>query len=189
MEENRNEEIVQEKPKKLTLNQKRKILKEAEIVIVNNHGGFLFYRDDTLGVEIELPGYGDTDFVEAEVLRRMNMKSKGFFEKYWILVADFSCDDDRIELEDVYEYLGISKYYKDMTELPDGEFFDNLLLNTSNKNFRKFIEKINNKLMTRLCARAVELYKKGKFESSNKIQAIEERIGREGYFLDVKPEE
>ena len=76
-----------------------------------------------------------------------------------------------------------------MTELPDGEFFDNLLLNTSNKNFRKFIEKINNKLMTRLCARAVELYKKGKFESANKIQAIEERIGREGYFLDVKPEE
>ena len=79
MEENRNEEIVQEKPKKLTLNQKRKILKEAEIVIVNNHGGFLFYRDDTLGVEIELPEYGDTDFVEAEVLRIMNMKSKCFF--------------------------------------------------------------------------------------------------------------
>jgi hypothetical protein len=48
---------------------------------------------------------------------------------------------------------------------------------------------MNGALMTRLCARAIELYKKGKFESSNKINAIEEKIGREGYFQDVKVED
>lgn len=188
MEENRNEEIVQEKPKKLTLNQKRKLLKEAELVIVNNHGGFLYYRDDVLGVEIELPEYGDTDYVEAEVLRKMNMKAKSFFEKYWILVIDFNCEDDRIELEDVYEYLGISKYYKDI-KMPDVDYFDRILLKANNRDFKKHIDKMNGALMTRLCARAIELYKKGKFESSNKINAIEEKIGREGYFQDVKVED
>ena len=44
-------------------------------------------------------------------LGRMAMKSRGFFEKYWVLVTDFICDDERIQLEDVYDYLGISKYY------------------------------------------------------------------------------
>lgn len=189
MEENKNEEVVQKKTKKLTASQKRKILKDAEILIVNNHGGLLFYRDETLGIEIELAEYGDTDYVEAEVLRKMNMKSKSFFEKYWLLVIDFTCDDDRIELKDVYEYLGISKYYKGLDEMPNEEFFDDLLLNSSNKEFKKYINKMNNKLMTRLCARAIDLYKRGKFESANKIQSIEERIDREGYFLDVKPED
>lgn len=187
MEEN-NERIECQKEKKLTLNQKRKLLKEAEIIIVNNHGGYLYYRDDVLGIEIELPEYGDTDYVEAEVLRKMNMKSKTFFEKYWLLVVDFNCEDDRVKLEDVYEYLGISKYYKDV-KLPNEEFFDRLLLKANNRDFRKHLDKMNGALITRLCARAIDLYKCGKFENSNKINVIEEKIGREGYFQDVKVEE
>lgn len=196
-ENNINEEIVEKakkapkkekvkQPEKLTQAQKRKILKDSEAVIVNNSGAFIFYKDDTLGVEIELPSYGDQDIVEIEVLRRMAMKSKGFFERYWILVVDFICDDDRIEIEDVYDYLGISKYYKGMDELPSGDFFDDLLLNDSIKDFKKYVEKLNPKLMTQLCNRAMALYQIGTFDSSQKINIIENKIGREQFFNDIK---
>jgi hypothetical protein len=196
-ENNINEEIVEKakkapkkekvkQPEKLTQAQKRKILKDSEAVIVNNSGAFIFYKDDTLGVEIELPSYGDQDIVEIEVLRRMAMKSKGFFERYWILVVDFICDDDRIEIEDVYDYLGISKYYKGMDELPSGDFFDDLLLNDSIRDFKKYVEKLNPKLMTQLCNRAMALYQEGTFDSSQKINIIENKIGREQFFNDMK---
>ena len=196
-ENNVNEEIVEQpkkapkkktvkEPEKLTQAQKRKILKDSEAVIVNNSGAFVFYKDDTLGVEIELPSYGDQDIVEIEVLRRMAMKSKGFFERYWILVVDFICDDDRIEIEDVYDYLGISKYYKGMDELPSGDFFDDLLLNDSIRDFKKYVEKLNPKLMTQLCNRAMALYQEGTFDSSQKINIIENKIGREQFFNDIK---
>ena len=196
-ENNVNEEIVEQpkkapkkktvkQPEKLTQAQKRKILKDSEAVIVNNSGAFVFYKDDTLGVEIELPSYGDQDIVEIEVLRRMAMKSKGFFERYWILVVDFICDDDRIEIEDVYDYLGISKYYKGMDELPSGDFFDDLLLNDSIRDFKKYVEKLNPKLMTQLCNRAMALYQEGTFDSSQKINIIEDKIGREQFFNDMK---
>ena len=196
-ENNVNEEIVEQpkkapkkktvkEPEKLTQAQKRKILKDSEAVIVNNSGAFVFYKDDTLGVEIELPSYGDQDIVEIEVLRRMAMKSKGFFERYWILVVDFICDDDRIEIEDVYDYLGISKYYKGMDELPSGDFFDDLLLNDSIRDFKKYVEKLNPKLMTQLCNRAMALYQEGTFDSSQKINIIENKIGREQFFNDMK---
>ena len=188
-ENNINEEIVEQpkktpkkkvvkQPEKLTQAQKRKILKDSEVVIINNSGAFIFYKDDTLGVEIELPSYGDQDIIEIEVLRRMAMKSKSFFERYWILVVDFICDDDRIEIEDIYDYLGISKYYRGMEDLPSGDFFDNLLLNDSIRDFRKYVEKLNPKLMTQLCNRAMALYIEGTFDSSQKINIIEENIGR-----------
>ena len=191
------EEVVEETKKatkrktveKLTQTQKRKILKDAEAVIINNSGANIFYKDENLGIEIELPSYGDQDIVELETLRRMAVKSKGFFEKYWILVVDFMCDDERIEIEDVYDYLGISKYYKGMEDLPSGDFFDDLLLNDSIKNFRKYVDKLNSKLMTQLCNRAITLYQEGSFDSSQKINIIEEKINREHFFDDLKLED
>ena len=142
--------------------------------------------------EIELPTYGDTDIVEIELVRRMAMKSKGFFEKYWVLITDFICDDERIQLEDVYDYLGISKYYSkedDEFVLPNGDFFDDILLSGKSKEFKKCVESMNNRLLTQLCNRAVMLYKEGKFDSSVKIQILEEKINREGFFLDIKVED
>lgn len=188
-----NEEVVQPKKqtkkktvKPLTMAEKRKILKDSEAIIVNNSGAFVFYKDSNLGIEIELPEYGDRDIVEMEVLRRMAIKSKGFFERYWILVVDFICDDTRIEIEDVYEYLGISKYYKGMDQLPDGDFFDSLLLDANYKDFKKYVENLNPKLMTQLCNRAMFLYKREEFTNSIKMQVIEEKINREQFFQDLK---
>ena len=48
---------------------------------------------------------------------------------------------------------------------------------------------MNNRLLTQLVNRAVMLYKEGKFDSSVKIQILEEKINREGFFLDIKVED
>lgn len=187
------EKEVKEEPKKLTLAEKRKILKDCEVCLMNNTGAYIMYRDNKTMDEIELPTYGDTDIIEIELVRRMAMKSRGFFEKYWVLVTDFICDDERIQLEDVYDYLGISKYYnKDEDEeivLPNGDFFDDILLTGKSKTFKKYVDNMNNRLLTQLVNRAVMLYKEGKFDSSVKIQILEEKINREGFFLDIKVED
>ena len=190
---NAKEKKVKEEPKKLSTAEKRKILKECEVYVMNNSGAYVKYRDDRTMDEIELPEYGDIDIVDIETVRRMTMRKKGFIEKYWVLITDFICDDERITLEDVYDYLGISKYYNRDEDneivLPNGDFFDDILLSGRSKDFKKYVENMNNKLLTQLVNRAVMLYREGKFDSSVKIQILEEKINREGFFLDIKVED
>ena len=184
------EETIEEKPKKkprkknLTKAQLRKILKESECAIVNNTNARVVYRGDSFS--FELSEYADEDVVEIEALRKMHVKSKSYFSKYWILITDIYCDDDRITLKDVYEYIGIEKYYYDDFENPNGEFFDKVLLNDSIKKFEQMLNAMNKELITQLFSRACMLYKEGKFDSARKIQLIEEKIGREDCFRDIK---
>ena len=56
--------------------------------------------------------------------------------------------DERITLEDVYDYLGISKYYNRDEDneivLPNGDFFDDILLSGRSKDFKKYVENMIN---------------------------------------------
>ena len=45
---------------------------------------------------------------------------------------------------------------------------------------------MNKELITQLFSRACMLYKEGRFDSASKIQLIEEKIGREDCFRDIK---
>lgn len=185
------------KAKKKTPAQIRKILKDSEAIIINNSDGSgVYYRDDITGIEIDLPAYGDTDVVEIEVLRKLNVKSKSFFKNYWLLIIDFMCDDETITLDDVYDYVGISKFYKSFGELkeyeddmPNEDYFEDLLLEKSTREFKKVLEKMNKELLTQLFNRAVTLYKEGKFSDSFKIMALEEKTNREEFFRDIKIED
>lgn len=189
-EKNINEEIVEEKPKKkprkkkLTKPQLRKILKDCECVIVNNTNSKIIYRGNDFS--FELSEYADEDVVEIESLRKMHVKSKSFFSKYWILITDVYCDDESITLKDVYEYIGIEKYYFGEFENPNGEFFDKLLLGDSITKFKQIVNNMNKELITMLFNRACMLYKQDKFDSASKIHFIEEKIGREDCFRDIK---
>ena len=53
----------------------------------------------------------------------MHSKHKDYFDRYWILIVDVFCDDDSIEVEDVYDYIGIAKLYQNI-ESPNQDFFD-----------------------------------------------------------------
>lgn len=174
-------------PKKKTKAELRKILKDSEAVIVNNFGVKLRYEDNN-GFELELLSYGDTDVVEIEELRKMHVKKKAFFNNYWILITDVICDDESVTLEDVYEYIGITKLYKEF-ENPNNEFFEDLLIDSSLDEFKNVLNHMNKELITQLFVRATELYKQQEFRDSLKIMSLEEKVGREDCFKDIKIED
>ena len=174
-------------PKKKSKAELRKILKDAEAVVINNFGVKVKYEDNN-GFELELLSYGDSEIVEVEELRKMHVRKKSFFNNYWILITEVICDDESVTLEDVYEYIGISKLYKEFAN-PDNEFFTDLLLDTSLDEFEKVLDNMNKELIFQLFLRATELYQRKELNDFFKIRAIENKVGRPDVFQDIKIED
>ena len=174
-------------PKKKSKAELRKILKDAEAVVINNFGVKVKYEDNN-GFELELLSYGDSEIVEIEELRKMHVRKKSFFNNYWILITEVICDDESVTLEDVYEYIGISKLYKEFAN-PDNEFFTDLLLDTSLDEFEKILDNMNKELVLQLFLRATELYQEKELNDFFKIRAIENKVGRPDVFQDIKIED
>lgn len=174
-------------PKKKSKAELRKILKDAEAVVINNFGVKVKYEDNN-GFELELLSYGDSEIVEIEELRKMHVRKKSYFNNYWILITEVICDDESATLEDVYEYIGISKLYKEFAN-PDNEFFTNLLLDTSLDEFEKVLNNMNKELVYQLFLRATELYQRKELNDFFKIRAIENKVGRPDVFQDIKIED
>ena len=174
-------------PKKKSKAELRKILKDAEAVVINNFGVKVKYEDNN-GFELELLSYGDSEIVEVEELRKMHVRKKSYFNNYWILITEVICDDESVTLEDVYEYIGISKLYKDFAN-PDNEFFTDLLLDTSLDEFEKVLNNMNKELVFQLFLRATELYQEKELNDFFKIRAIENKVGRPEVFQDIKIED
>ena len=174
-------------PKKKSKAELRKILKDAEAVVINNFGVKIKYEDNN-GFELELLSYGDSEIVEVEELRKMHVRKKSFFNNYWILITEVICDDESVTLEDVYEYIGISKLYKEFAN-PDNEFFTDLLLDTSLDEFEKVLNTMNKELVFQLFLRATELYQEKELNDFFKIRAIENKVGRPDVFQDIKIED
>ena len=164
----------------------RKILKEGEAVVINNFGVKLRYEGND-GFELELSSYLDSDVIEIEELRKMHVKKKAFFNNYWILITEVICDDEDVTLEDVYDYIGISKLYKDVKN-PNDEFFEDLLLEIPFGQFKQVVDKLNKELVVQLFVRATELYKERRLSDSFKLAHIEELVGRPDCFKEIKPE-
>ena len=174
-------------PKKKSKAELRKILKDAEAVVINNFGVKVKYEDNN-GFELELLSYGDSEIVEVEELRKMHVRKKSYFNNYWILITEVICDDESVTLEDVYEYIGISKLYKEFAN-PDNEFFTDLLLDTSLNDFEKILDNMNKELVYQLFLRATELYQRKELNDFFKIRAIENKVGRPEVFQDIKIED
>ena len=174
-------------PKKKSKAELRKILKDAQAVVINNFGVKVKYEDNN-GFELELLSYGDSEIVEIEELRKMHVRKKSFFNNYWILITEVICDDESVTLEDVYEYIGISKLYKEFAN-PDNEFFTDLLLDTSLDEFEKVLNNMNKELVYQLFLRATELYQRKELNDFFKIRAIENKVGRPEVFQDIKIED
>ena len=174
-------------PKKKSKAELRKILKDAEAVVINNFGVKIKYEDNN-GFELELLSYGDSEIVEVEELRKMHVRKKSYFNNYWILITEVICDDESVTLEDVYEYIGISKLYKEFAN-PDNEFFTDLLLDTSLDEFEKVLNTMNKELVLQLFLRATELYQEKELNDFFKIRAIENKVGRPEVFQDIKIED
>jgi hypothetical protein len=114
----------------------------------------------------------------------MHAKHKDYFERYWILIVDIFCDDDSIEVEDVYDYIGITRLYQNI-ESPNQDFFDEVLLEKNFKDFKKMVDAMNKKVLTQLFNRAAMLYQERRFSDTYKIGYLEDKVDREYYFRDL----
>lgn len=192
VEENVEKEDVVEKPKKVTkkpqkktMKDLRKILADAEVVVENNDNAQLFFKSKRGFEELDLPQHGDTAIISMDLLHQIKTTAKNFFEKYWIVLLDVYADDDSITLEDVYEYLGIQKLYKEI-ETPNNDFFNDMLIDYSLDKFEKTLSKMNINLAKQLANRAVVLAKEGTFRDSTKMNMIEETVKVDFLFEDIR---
>ena len=119
------------------------------------------------------------------LLQSMKSSARDFFAKYWIIIEDVyvpNCDED-ITVEDVYEFLGLSKIYENIKDV-DCDYFENVLKNDSFEEFERRINKMDKKLLTQLINRAVDLYRSKDFADSFKIDLMEKKINKIDLFRD-----
>lgn len=171
--------------KKLTKSELKKILKDAEVEVVSNDNAQLIYKCPKTFQEVYLEEFGDTESVSMDLLQTMKSKARDFFEKYWIILEDVYVPDlDKdveITIEDVYDYLGLSKIYNRIENL-DSDYLDNVLIKYKFDKFKESIDKMDKKLLSQLISRSVALYKDGEFTDSSKQTILESITDNEYLF-------
>lgn len=180
----------EKKERKMTKSELKALLKNAEIDIVSNDTAQLIYKCPITHQEIYLDEYGDTESVGMDVLQSMKSKAKDFFRKYWIIIEDVYIPNSEanISVEDVYNFLGLSNVYEEISDF-EGGYFDNLLLKEKNDKFADRVEDMDKKMLAQLITRSVTLYQEGKFDNSRK-QTILEGLADNEYLYkenDMKP--
>lgn len=184
------EKEVGTKPRKITKSELKAALKNAEIDIVSNDNAQLLYICPITHQEIYLDEYGDTESVSMDVLQSMKSKAKDFFRKYWVIIEDVYIPDSELDItvEDVYNYLGLSNVYKEISEF-EGGYFDSLLLKEKTEKFEKRVEDMDKKMLGQLISRSVTLYKDGSFNNSSKQRLLEDITDNEFLYKegDLKP--
>lgn len=178
------------KEKKMTKSELKALLKNAEMDIVSNDTAQLLYKCPVTHQEIYLDEYGDSESVGMDVLQSMKSKAKDFFRKHWIIIEDVYVpgSDVDVSVEDVYNFLGLSNVYKEISEFK-GDYFDNLLLKEKNDKFADRVEDMDRKILAQLISRSVVLYKDGKFDNSRKQTILEDIVDNEYLYKenDMKP--
>ena len=92
--------------------------------------------------------------------------------------------EDGYTIEDVLTYLNLEEIYQDNEiENYDTDYVGQILKLDTRK-FERFIEDANEDLVRMVASRAVDLYKKKKFDSRIKEMALAKRLNREDLFED-----
>lgn len=180
----------EKKERKMTKSELKALLKNAEIDIVSNDTAQLIYKCPITHQEIYLDEYGDTESVGMDVLQSMKSKAKDFFRKYWIIIEDVYIPNSEVDVsvEDVYNFLGLSNVYEEISDF-EGGYFDNLLLKEKNDKFADRVEDMDKKMLAQLITRSVTLYQEGKFDNSRKQTILEGLADNEFLYKenDMKP--
>ena len=168
---------------------------QIECCVVSNTYAYCMYKGEVNGVEYEyiFEEYGEENWIPLEACRKM----KGFFSKKWLIITEIGYstrkleEEDKqlakeIELKDIYDYLGISKYYEFDCEnnllLRDISEYHELLLHADIDTFEKELMKMNSADKRFLFLLSIRLYKEGVFTDSRKIDIIEEYFDRIDFF-------
>ena len=156
---------------------------EIEVEIINLNSCTTVYRDRTGRELFRLNNTGDRDFLTLADIYEVANRDKQMFEKHWIAIIDVESKYD-YDIEDILTYLNLDEMYQEHNiENYDTDYISQILKMDVRK-FEKFIEEANESLVRMVASRAVDLYKKKKFDSRIKEMALAKRLNREDLFED-----
>ena len=190
-------EVVNEQPKRRkTLRELRRLLnRDTEVLVMNNTQGTFYYYCPKTHMSMRLEEFGDSEIVTMEVLEGMKNRGKSIFKNYYLVILDVYPEEnlvDEIDVSDVLTYLGISDLYETINDelekygdIYSNEFFDSLLLDKDLDDFKRILDKMHLGLARRLATRAHVLFKDKEFDSGNKMNLIQEKIGVEDLFATM----
>lgn len=191
-------EVVNEQPikKRKTLRELRRLLnRDTEVLVMNNTQGTFYYYCPKTHMSMRLEEFGDSEIVTMEVLEGMKNRGKSIFKNYYLVILDVYPEEnlvDEIDVSDVLTYLGISDLYETINDelekygdIYSDEFFDSLLLDKDLDDFKRILDKMHLGLARRLATRAHVLFKDKEFDSGNKMNLLQDKIGVEDLFATM----
>ena len=168
-----------------TINEKRNILKNADVSIRNNSLAKIILKSRIGGGSLYiLENNGDIEDLPFNELNDIFKRHRKMFETFEILIEDVYCpDNDEITVEDVKMVLGLKE--KGIEETPDEYYLDEVLLDFTFDEYEEEINSLPLSVVDRLMDRAIILYKRGEFSNFNKMSLLERKLGLEYVFEDV----
>ena len=142
-----------------SINEKRNILKNADISIKNNTTSRIILKSQIGGGSIYiLANNGDIEDVPFNELHDIFKRHRKLFEEFKIIIEDVYCpDNDEMTIEDVKMVLGL----------------------------KERVNSLPKSVINRLLDRAIILYKQGEFSNFNKMSLLEKKLGIEYVFEDI----
>lgn len=172
---------------KKTISEMKRDLKDADITIKNNSIFELVLRSDKNGGSyISLKPTEEEDITFSD-LQSIVKKQKSLFEDFSVLIEDVYCpDNENIGIEELEQIVGLGRIKKGMEEIPDEEYFDDLLSSDcSTDEFFYEVDRMKIQVINRLIERAIYLYKEKEFSNNFKMSYLEKKLGVQNVFDDV----
>ena len=168
-----------------SINEKRNILKNADISVRNNSIAKIVLKSRLSGGSLYvLENNGDIEDIPFNELNDIFKKHRRMFENFEVLIEDVYCpNDDNVTIEDVKMVLGLKE--KGIEETPDEYYLDEVLLEYSFEEYEDEINSLPLAVVDRLMDRAIILYKQREFSNFNKMSLLEKKLGLEYVFEDV----
>lgn len=142
--------------------------KTHEFAIKNNTMNRVCYIADDHSCSFDMSSYGDIEYISFKDLIKMKNSHIRYFSDNWITIED----DDMYNHQDIYEAIGVSKYYTGYN-LDD---FDSLLhsapediirtINSQSMGVKDIIKDI-----------AIKKYKEKKIDSIKTVEALNQALG------------
>ena len=168
-----------------SINEKRNILKNADISIKNNTTSRIILKSQIGGGSIYiLANNGDIEDVPFNELHDIFKRHRKLFEEFKIIIEDVYCpDNNEMTIEDVKMVLGLKE--RGVEEVPDEYYLDEVLLDFTLDEYEEEVNSLPKSVINRLLDRAIILYKQGEFSNFNKMSLLEKKLGIEYVFEDI----
>lgn len=155
---------------------KPKLTDMAMVNVQSNVYGELIYVNPRNGDTTKWGEFGDVQPMSLGDLRAMRGTQRAFFENNWIYVKEVLDDGyDACTAEDVYRYLTVSQYYKDVLD-PDN--FSTLFTMPAAELQRR-ISMMSEGAKMNLVVASNDAIRDGTLDSIRKIKVLEDALGCE----------